>query len=215
MNILKSLIVFLFFIVIVIKSQPLILFEKYHLSSGCSNSPSNCNGQVTYGTILKQSQCLNYLGVPSIFSTYDPLATIVQNKYLVPNCQGTYSQTKYFEGRCNGTCQGGNNYPFKGSLINDIDIPSNTWVSVSYSSPQCNGDFKDSFFKIEYSPMDFCEAIGSYSFKSTCNSSAVTYNTYSGSSCSFAPISTIIIPMANDCGDSNNNYNNYYQFCNN
>ncbi|EGC30701.1 hypothetical protein DICPUDRAFT_83371 [Dictyostelium purpureum] len=200
MNIIKAL-VFLSFI---ISCQSQLILIKDFLGGGCNT--------VSGGTILKQSNCIVYNGVPSIFTVTESHGGIVQTKFDDQLCQeNIIDKTFYKMNFCNTT---NSEQPFEATITKTLNLPYNTIVSVAYTQKQCNGNFNDSFTSISYQLLDQCSTNGTYSSNLSCNEIGSTVYTYEGPICGGAPLSVDTYQFQSFCGNANEGNNNYLEFCN-
>ncbi|EGC32778.1 hypothetical protein DICPUDRAFT_37788 [Dictyostelium purpureum] len=227
MNKIKYLIVFLSFFIIFVNSQSssLVLIEYYQYREVCSikdlgyTEPSTLchNNTLLSKSIVKQSECIVFQMEPAIF-TYDPNNNqIVQKIYSDIVCKDYVDSKIHIIGSCNSTCMVGDGLIYKMSLVDQVEIPSSTLVSVIYGD-KCNKIFKNSFLEIDYQYLNNCqvdyEVEPIYSVKTYCNETFITSYIYNGSLCSGQTTNIEYYPIVNICSTPDSPLN-FMQFCNN
>ncbi|EGC34451.1 hypothetical protein DICPUDRAFT_153346 [Dictyostelium purpureum] len=217
MTIFKSYTLYVFlsilFTLIKANSSPLILVSYF---DGDEIDSTNCKvNQLIKATIIKPLECIRFQHQHE-FSTLkynenDHDDIIVETLYNDLDCKEYKEQVFHRLNYCNSSAHsfwGVENIQL--SIINDIDIPINTIVHVSYKG-ECNGQFKNTFKRIDYQYTNYCSGSEYITTKSSCNSTAEIVHTYKGPSCSGTQYLDQVFPFVNDCTDINNNY---LQFCN-
>ncbi|EGC35758.1 hypothetical protein DICPUDRAFT_78565 [Dictyostelium purpureum] len=190
MNILKSLLFSILSISLLKSTSSYILYEQYNYMGICPGEPPvnpQCEmGENYFGAILYQeSQCVTYNLTSVIFTTKQD--TIFETIYDDSSCKGNiFNIVEHTSGSCESSCVLGYGNTFKLSILENYEVPSDTYLSVTYSG-ECNGDFDKDFLQIDYQYVDKCTNIGfgiySNSQSVSCNKTTTTVSTFSKPGC--------------------------------
>ncbi|EGC30409.1 hypothetical protein DICPUDRAFT_83666 [Dictyostelium purpureum] len=198
MKILKTLIVYFSFLFAMVHSE-YVLMENYENGSSCSGE------SLIKGSILTKT-CFYNNNFSSVYLVSGN--KVIERRYRDSNCNLYLEEVIYEPNYCNSTS--GDTLKF--SILDNIDFPSNIYVTVDYSG-ECNGQYKDTFVSFNYYNLDFCSSSNRVSSKMSCNSTSILTNSYKNLECSGSPSHTDVTPFFNYCTSYSGTYN-HLEFCN-